>query len=735
MNSPRIEQRKYYIMALFVLLFLWGNPVEFGKENTFFHGFLIEKPIIRIGLGVNVSDIKVRSSSGMKIYEVNSHYKLIAEDVDEIHIRGRKEKLSETFIIQVEQTRERKTAELKAQDLRTKVDNRVYITENKAGGTFQVKVGEFITRGDALKFIKVLNRIGLKDTWILREAVTEKTVKPLWILVNDELKSLSDDTVLYFIPSNKQSFLSYKGRDYRGIFVLRASPKGIVLVNIINIEDYLKGVVPSEFSPISFSELEAQKAQAVAARTYAIKKLGSFDDLGYDLCDTPKSQFYRGMSVEHPLSNTAVEQTRGEAVFFKDKLINALYTSTCGGMTENVENVFEGLPLPYLKSTECFYEKQKEWLLESRNSILPIRIGSEDISHHIAYLISLNVIPPKTNPGFYQEEASFEEAVDWIDKALQLLGKKKNEITSKNTALNFKSFASLVVDSFGWQERVENLVLESEIDYLLKNYPEKKSKNRNKLAYLVFASILPPPQNIGNLERSLTRAELVLYLAKVISSYKDFRHQGVFKGTNKDKIELEKKNERKQFSLSSKALLLRNNSGHYTFSSYFYLLGGETVRWLEREGEITLLEIFSSSHTKTLDRFSTFHRWQYRKSQKELERRINQYYPVGKLIDIVAKKRGLSKRVIELLVKGSESQVVVKGLKVRYILGLRENLFVIDREFDKDGKISYFIFSGRGWGHGVGLCQIGSFGMAQAGADYAEILKKYYQGTKIKKIY
>ena len=87
------------------------------------------------------------------------------------------------------------------------------------------------------------------------------------------------------------------------------------------------------------------------------------------------------------------------------------------------------------------------------------------------------------------------------------------------------------------------------------------------------------------------------------------------------------------------------------------------------------------------------------------------------------------------MIKGSESQVVVKGLKVRYVLGLRENLFVIDREFDEEGKISYFIFSGRGWGHGVGLCQVGSFGMAQAGADYTEILKKYYQGTKIKKIY
>jgi len=90
---------------------------------------------------------------------------------------------------------------------------------------------------------------------------------------------------------------------------------------------------------------------------------------------------------------------------------------------------------------------------------------------------------------------------------------------------------------------------------------------------------------------------------------------------------------------------------------------------------------------------------------------------------------------VELLITGSETQAIAEGLRIRYVLGLRETLFTIDREYDEEDRVTYFTFSGRGWGHGVGLCQVGAFGMAWAGADYQEILKKYYNGITISKIY
>jgi stage II sporulation protein D len=105
------------------------------------------------------------------------------------------------------------------------------------------------------------------------------------------------------------------------------------------------------------------------------------------------------------------------------------------------------------------------------------------------------------------------------------------------------------------------------------------------------------------------------------------------------------------------------------------------------------------------------------------------------LKDLIPLRRGNSKRVVELLILGDNTEAIVKGLRIRRVLGLKETLFVIDREFDDTDKITYFSFTGKGWGHGVGLCQIGAYGMAQAGAKYEEILKKYYTDIKISKIY
>jgi stage II sporulation protein D len=91
--------------------------------------------------------------------------------------------------------------------------------------------------------------------------------------------------------------------------------------------------------------------------------------------------------------------------------------------------------------------------------------------------------------------------------------------------------------------------------------------------------------------------------------------------------------------------------------------------------------------------------------------------------------------VIDMSVIGREGQVGVTGLKIRQALGLRDNLFVIDRQQDEEGQTTHFIFTGKGWGHGVGLCQVGAFRMAQKGATCEDILKKYYQGISINKIF
>ncbi|HMA54553.1 MAG TPA: SpoIID/LytB domain-containing protein, partial [Acidobacteriota bacterium] len=265
-----MSNRFKYLFILFVGFFFFGGiPVEFGTEGAFFHGFMIPKPVIRVGLGTNLKDIHIRSSSGMKIYEVNTGYRIIDDDAEEAEINGAGEKLTEKYVILLAHAKERDEADQLASTIKARIGGNVFVAEDHdsdAEGVFEVKLGDFPTRGDALTKVAALNAAGFKDVWIDREQIVEEPSRPIWMRVANELKSLDRESELYFIPANPQSFLTLNGRSYRGFLVMSGSPRGIVLVNYVNIEDYLKSVVPGELSPGQFNAIEALKAQAVAAR-------------------------------------------------------------------------------------------------------------------------------------------------------------------------------------------------------------------------------------------------------------------------------------------------------------------------------------------------------------------------------------------------------------------------------------------------------------------------------------
>jgi stage II sporulation protein D len=108
---------------------------------------------------------------------------------------------------------------------------------------------------------------------------------------------------------------------------------------------------------------------------------------------------------------------------------------------------------------------------------------------------------------------------------------------------------------------------------------------------------------------------------------------------------------------------------------------------------------------------------------------------VGTLLDLRVRRRGVSGRVLDLEVVGTAGTAHVRGGRVRSALGLREQLFVIDRTFDESGRVSKFTFTGRGWGHGVGMCQVGAYGLARAGFSYEKILKHFYTDVGVTKLY
>lgn len=127
---------------------------------------------------------------------------------------------------------------------------------------------------------------------------------------------------------------------YRGIIELTKSAKktnGYAIVNVLDLRNYLKGVVPNEM-PVYFG-LEALKAQCVAARNYALRPRDKFYN-EFDICDSVACQVYFGAKTEKELSNRAVEETDGLVALYNGELILAVYSSTAGGYTESYSNAF-----------------------------------------------------------------------------------------------------------------------------------------------------------------------------------------------------------------------------------------------------------------------------------------------------------------------------------------------------------------------------------------------------------
>ncbi|MGH8656519.1 MAG: SpoIID/LytB domain-containing protein [Gammaproteobacteria bacterium] len=156
--------------------------------------------------------------------------------------------------------------------------------------------------------------------------------------------------------SPRAARLQVDDRTYRGAIEVFGNSRNIfTIVNELPLEEYLLGVVPNELSPTTFGQIEALKAQAVAARTYIIKNLGQYRQEGYDICDTDACQVYVGAGTEDLLATRAVNETRGIIATYNGQPINALYSSTCGGRTEDAANIFEE-KLPYLVSVMCQYK-------------------------------------------------------------------------------------------------------------------------------------------------------------------------------------------------------------------------------------------------------------------------------------------------------------------------------------------------------------------------------------------
>jgi len=149
-------------------------------------------------------------------------------------------------------------------------------------------------------------------------------------------------------PLTSDAFVTWDGKRYRGELVISAGDSGILVVNRLSMDSYLRGVVPLEIGNRTAAEFAAVQAQAVAARTYAYKHLTS--SRAFDMYATVQDQVYGGVDAEKPQSDSAIATTADVVVLYNGQPITTPYHSTCGGSTAAVSEVWYDQPdQPYLR--------------------------------------------------------------------------------------------------------------------------------------------------------------------------------------------------------------------------------------------------------------------------------------------------------------------------------------------------------------------------------------------------
>ena len=242
-----------------------------------------------------------------------------------------------------------------------------YSTEEKNGFV----LGGIRFTKEAMQSGYVIRIVG--DETILADAA-EKSIYP-------QFSALTADSAGAYI-------ISLGTRSYRGRIEIGRYRKNsyVSAVNVVPLEDYLCGVVPCEMS--ASRHIEALKAQAVCARSYAVLKAGYGGETnlsrGFTMCDTTADQVYGGYNYENKQTNLAVAATKGQRVYYNGKAVQVYYFSTSGGRTEDAEDVW-GKEVAHLRGVVDSYEttpdvvpwittKTKEELAEAL-SVVGIRVG------------------------------------------------------------------------------------------------------------------------------------------------------------------------------------------------------------------------------------------------------------------------------------------------------------------------------------------------------------------------
>ena len=679
----------------------------------------IAEPRIRVGLLSDQPEVEFE--------RVPDGYLIISEGGPSVIRRGftAKPPLADAIVryaVQVSAISDMDSVSALVDKLREETKLPVDAVFDAAAGIYRVIAGDFPDEQSAVPLKSDLGQRGYAGTLPIVRRPSDQPFEKVHQIVDDEGDSytIRGDSIL-IMPVTADT-ITIGDQPYRSAARLFINARGLYnVINELNLEDYLLGVVPAEMGPKIFDEVEALKAQAVAARTYAARNLRGFISEGYDICPGPACQAYNGFSGEEALSSQAVKETAGQVLTYQGKLIDALYTSTCGGETSDVGTMFPGRTDPYLKRARCV---ELEMVTIAGRADSTILTEQQAGARMFAALANLP-----------------EQPVSWaapdVERAVlaaqRLLGAPETDIPrplSSRRGDVLRYLASLLqLDA-----RARVTTLPEDRRYFFPQTAAPEQQEYLAAAFLMKYGVLPA-QEIDriDLDAAIPRDELYALLNSWLREHAAIQEStGKILSISGRSVTLKADGKSTTFTLPDRIPIFRRLGDRLQEYAQVPVMIGDRGFVYTGFNKVPLAMIVQANlDGASFDRTSSFANWTRSYRAEDLVPVINRRNPIQQLIDIRPVTVDASQRIAELEVTAEGGRkFMLRGLPIRWSLNVPDNLFVYEKTKDPDGMDRYTFF-GKGWGHGIGFCQVGSYGMAFRGWTFDRILTHFYTGVEV----
>jgi stage II sporulation protein D len=625
------------------------------------------------------------------------------------------------YAVQVSAISDQSSATGLVEKIRSETGLRVDTVFDVANGQYKVLAGDFASADEATPVRANLTERGHgKDLMVVRRPSDQPFERKIEIVDDEGDRYVLEGASIDVLPVTSET-LTIDKQPYRSSARLFINARGLInVVNELNLEEYLYGVVPAEMGPSIYDEVEALKAQAVAARTYAIRNLRQFHSEGYDICPGPACQAYKGFAAEHELSTRAVRETAGLVLTMNGKPVDTLYTSTCGGETSDVSTMFPGRNDPHLRRVRCV---ELDMLSIAGRADSPML---DDRQVDARLFEALAGVPATTSSWAAADVARS------VRGAMQLAGATPpsgQPASSRRGDVLAYLASAMQLDRNG---RV--LTMPEDRQYY---FPQ--SSQRDSAAFLAAAFLakygIEPTQYIDrvSLAQPMPREELHALLLSWVREHSVLTSaEGKILRLDGRRVTLKQKGETSAHTLPAGIPIFRRlGDRHQEYASVPVLVGDRMTLFLSPAKKPIAAIVLANYDGASFDRTSNFANWTRSYRADELVPAINRRQPIQELVDLRPLAIDASQRVAEMEVTAEGGRkFVLRGLPIRWSLNVPDNLFVFDKTEDPDG-VDRYTFYGKGWGHGTGMCQVGSYGMAFRGWTFDRILRHYYTGVEL----